>query len=128
MNDDLQGFKTKLNKAKTAKSQQNITEREWLDIKSRIKRILNNITLIKAQGVEVAENKRPVLKKTQSETDLKGAAERRDAEENRYVAKPKITRSQSARKLTRQKTDVSFTDSDDELHSITSTDDEDFAF
>ena len=61
VNDDLQGFKTKLNKAKTAKSQQNITELEWLDIKSRIKRILNNITLIKAQGVEVAENKRPVL-------------------------------------------------------------------
>jgi len=46
------------------------------------------------------------------------------------VAKPKITRSQSARKLTKQKTDVSFTDdSDDELFNITgSSDDENFAF
>ena len=44
--------------------------------------------------------------------------------------KPKITRSQSSRKLTRQKTDVSFTDdSDDELLSFNGTsDDEDFSF
>ena len=43
--------------------------------------------------------------------------------------KPKITRSQSSRKLTRQKTDVSFTDdSDDELFSYGTSDDEDFTF
>ena len=80
VNDDLQGFKTKLNKAKTAHSAANITEQEWRDVKSRIKRTLNNITLVKAQGAEIAERKKPALTKTQSENDLKKAAERREAE------------------------------------------------